>query len=75
MVQSVLTSIVSKDSMLGGLLLTRLLIYALSLFGILVSVANKIEKLLRDILHKGCNESRNDYTVGWEVVSLLKCNG
>ena len=42
------------------------------LFKILVRVANKIEKLTRDLLWKGWDEEKKDRLVSWEVVSLCK---
>lgn len=49
--------------------------YFLSLFRILIKVAACLEKLMRDFLWEGSEESKRDHLVKWEVVSRSKHQG
>ncbi|XP_028056784.1 uncharacterized protein LOC114260796 [Camellia sinensis] len=50
-------------------------IYFLSLFKVPVSIARKIEKLMRDFLWEGCEEGKGVHLVRWETVSLSRAKG
>ncbi|GMQ04517.1 hypothetical protein CsSME_00049909 [Camellia sinensis var. sinensis] len=50
-------------------------IYFLSLFKVPVSIARKIEKLIRDFLWEECEEGKGVHLVRWESVSLSRAKG
>ncbi|XP_028121753.1 uncharacterized protein LOC114318966 [Camellia sinensis] len=50
-------------------------IYFLSIFKIPISIARKIEKLMRDFLWEGCGEGTGFHLVRWDTVSLPKEKG
>ena len=49
--------------------------YALSLFGILVKHANRMEKIQREFLWIGVEENKRYHLVSWDNVYLPKCYG
>ena len=49
--------------------------YYLSLFKILVAVANEIEKMLRNFLWEGYEKGKGDHLVNWKIVSKSKKKG
>ena len=53
-------------------LLSALPIYFLLLFKILSEVANRIERLMRDFLWEGFNESNGSHLIRWNIVSSSK---
>ena len=55
--------------------LSSIPLYYLSLFRILVGVANTIEKIMRDFLWSGALDKNRDHLVSWEVCCRPKKEG